>query len=66
MFKKLGASFEKLYEKKVINLFLAGRYCQECAKKEWEKEKKDQTLRVLPGICQKCGKMGIVAYIDES
>lgn len=66
MFNQLGSVFEKLYKKKVTNFYLASRYCQKCAKKAWKKEKNDQTIRLVPGVCKKCGKLGIVAYIDES
>lgn len=57
-------SFDKYYAKKAANLILGKRYCQKCAKKAWKGEENDQTLRVLMGICSKCGKAGIVAYID--
>lgn len=65
MFNQIGSSFEKLYKKKVVNFFLAERYCQKCAKEAWENEDNDQMLRILPGVCDKCGRMGIVAYIDN-
>lgn len=56
---------EKYFARKVVNYIMGKRLCRDCAKKEWKDEDKDQTLNTYVGICNKCKKMTLVAYIDK-
>lgn len=54
-----------LWEKRLVNYVLGRRLCQKCAKREWKDEDKNQSFTMLVGICSKCGKGGLVAYIEK-
>ena len=56
---------EKLFQRPVVNFLLGKRLCQKCAKREWKNEDKNQSFTTLAGICEKCYKAGIVAYIEK-
>jgi hypothetical protein len=61
----LNKGIEKFWKPRLINYIFGKRLCQKCAKKEWKKEDKNQSFTMLIGICEKCKKGGLVAYIEK-
>ena len=50
---------------RTINFILGRRLCPKCAEIEWKNEDKKQSFTMLAGICERCNKAGLVAYIER-
>ncbi len=61
----ISQATEKYFSKKVVNYIVGKKLCQDCAREEWKDEDKDQRLNIYVGICEKCKKGTLVAYMEK-